>query len=134
MHSTNTDRPAEEAAPQGTRFSIATLMELTAACAVAASMSWMIGPLASVVLMLAAFGIVLKQGLVVLLSAMALCGLAGVHFIQQTHRGDYVAVVVSLVFIAAFAWYRATVRRRSLRRLATATDSYGQETEKGHSP
>lgn len=87
-----------------------------------------------IVLMLAAFGIVLKQGLVVLLAAMALCGLAGVHFIQQTHRGDYVAVVMSLIFIAAFAWYRATVHRRTLRRLATATDLDEQETKKGHSP
>lgn len=125
--------PTDDRSSHSTRFSISTLMELTAACSVAAAMSWMIGPIASFVLMLAAFGIVFKQGIVVLLSAMALCGIAGVHFVNQTRQADFFPVAVSLVFIAAFAWYRVIVRRRALRRLATATEPGNQETKKGHS-
>ena len=132
--SMNEDHQNGEASPPGARFSIATLMELTAACAVAASLGWMIGPVASFMLMIAACGIVFKQGWIVLVSVIVLIGMVAAYFVNPTRELDYVPVGLSLVFIGVFAWYRAISRRQALRQLTEMEDSGSQETEKGHSP
>lgn len=105
----------QETPPSIPRFSIATLMELTAACAVAASLAWLIGPVASFVLMLATGGIVMRQGWVVLVAMVILCGIAGTSYAERFRNGEIFGVGLSLLFIGLFAWYRVAVRKRFVR-------------------
>ncbi|PQO28324.1 hypothetical protein C5Y97_25875 [Blastopirellula marina] len=91
-------------------------MELTAACAVSASLAWWIGPVASFVLMLASCGIVLRQGWAVLVAMTLLCAIAGANYAGRIHRGDFLGVGLSMVFIGLFAWYRVALRKRLLRK------------------
>ena len=120
---------ATNVATDRVRFSLATLMELTTACAVASSLAWLIGPVASFILMLATCGIVLRQGWAVLFAMVALFAVAGAAHSERIDAEVLIGMGASLLFIGLFAWYRVAVRKRFVE-----SPTSGQETKKGHSP
>jgi len=87
-------------------------MQITAACAVAAAVAWVIGYVASVLLMIAIVALVLRQGWAVLLCLVGILAFGHQDSRLPPDYREIVAGTVSLLMLAIFAAIQAQLRRR----------------------
>ena len=91
-------------------FSIAALMQLTADCAIAASLGWLIGYVASVLLMIASIALTFRQGLVAIIVMAGL--VLGVYAgpLSKSEASRELALAISFGALFLFALVRVLIR------------------------
>ncbi len=92
-------------------FTIAMLMEFTAACAMAASVVWLVGYAASGLLVLASLGLLFRQGWLVLVSLTIM--LMGIYegSLLRPEKNSLTAIAICVALIGTFAGLRILLRR-----------------------